>query len=77
MQSYHVQRLQSLGKFAVLNATGRVEVLAEWINPNTNKGTAISNQRLLELSQETLKHVLIRSPDPYVTLSPSRSYFHF
>jgi len=54
LQQYHVDSLEALGKFAVLNATGRVEVLELWVNPGTKKGTAISNQRLAALSAELM-----------------------
>ena len=54
LQHYHVERLRALRKFDALNATGGVEVLTPWINPATKKGTAISNQRLTELSAELL-----------------------
>lgn len=54
LQRYHVASLRAIGKFDGLNATGRVEVLDLWINPATKKGSAISNQRLSELSEELM-----------------------
>ena len=54
LQQYHVNSLVALGRFDALNSTGRVEVLSRWINPVTKVGSAISNTRLEEISQEFL-----------------------
>ena len=46
--------LEAEGRFAALNASGRVEVLQPWRNPSSNRSTAISDSRLQALSAELM-----------------------
>ena len=52
----HRRHAQALGSddLAELTAAGQVEILPPWINPTTNRTTAISNRRLAELTDERL-----------------------
>jgi hypothetical protein len=54
LQSYHAEALVALGALAALNASGQVQLLEPWVNPETGRATAISNTRLRQLEQQAM-----------------------
>jgi hypothetical protein len=61
-----VRHQKTLGaEFEVLNRQGKIEVLEPWINPQTRRGTAISDQALRRITKKFLPMEVTGDPIQY------------
>jgi hypothetical protein len=63
ISSRHQEALGS--EFAALKRQGKIEVLEPWINPRTNRGTAVSDDALRQLVQDFMPIVVSGDPIQY------------